>query len=58
LEDEKLTQSSLQYLLVLSAQGWLGHVNIQPKPDFDGNWKAFELNLRMSGDTSSRLQFG
>lgn len=46
-----------QYTQALAAIGWRGCVNLQAKPDADGVWKAFELNLRMTGGTSSRLHF-
>lgn len=47
-----------QYARALAAIGWRGCVNLQAKPDAAGVWKGFELNLRMTGGTSSRLRYG
>jgi hypothetical protein len=46
-----------KYAQALAAIGWRGCVNLQAKPDAAGVWKGFELNLRMTGGTSSRLHF-
>lgn len=54
----ELEQLLLRYCAVLAQAGWQGPVNLQAKPDAKGQWKAFELNLRMSGGTSARLALG
>ncbi len=46
------------YAQVLYQQGWQGFVNVQCKPDASGKWQAHEINLRMTGGTSSRLLMG
>jgi hypothetical protein len=43
------------YATALPNGGWRGPVNIQCKKYNQGNWLAHELNLRLSGGTSSRL---
>ncbi len=49
----------LRYARALRDAGWQGMVNVQAKPSHaTGLWKAFELGLRMSGGTSSRLLLG
>lgn len=48
----------LKYTQALAIAGWRGPVNLQAKPDQNGEWQAFELNLRMSGGTASRLSLG
>ncbi len=47
-----------QYVDTLISAGWIGSLNIQYKPDKDGNWKVFEMNSRMVGATSARLLLG
>lgn len=54
----ELTDLMLAYVQALKAIGWCGSVNLQARPDAAGVWKAFELNLRMTGGTSSRLHLG
>lgn len=43
---------------VFFENGWYGPMNLQIKPDKNGNWKAFELSPRHTGSTSGRLQLG
>lgn len=47
-----------KYVDTLISVGWKGSLNIQYKPDKDGNWKVFEMNSRMVGATSARLLLG
>jgi carbamoyl-phosphate synthase large subunit len=60
----KYTSSALEqlffhYARALRDGGWRGSVNVQAKPHATtGQWKAFELNLRMSGGTACRLELG
>lgn len=42
----------------LIAAGWRGVLNLQYKPDRDGQWRVFELNGRITGGASSRWQLG
>lgn len=56
--DTKLNQMLKLYAKILAEQGWWGFLNIQSRLDRHGNWKAFELNPRMSGATSTRLNLG
>lgn len=54
-----LEQLFRDYAQALSDGGWRGVVNVQAKPHAKtGQWKAFELNLRMSGGTACRLDLG
>lgn len=54
-----LEQLFLHYAQALRDSGWRGSVNVQAKPHAKtGQWKAFELNLRMSGGTACRLNLG
>lgn len=54
-----LIQLFKDYARALSEAGWRGVVNLQAKPQHTtGHWKAFELNLRMSGGTACRLDLG
>lgn len=59
IENPALSQLFRDYATALRAAGWRGVVNLQAKPHpHTGVWKAFELNLRMSGGTACRLMLG
>ncbi len=47
-----------QFSKVIYENGWYGPLNLQLKPDQEGNWKVFELNPRMTGTTSGRSLLG
>lgn len=57
-DNPPLTDLMARYALALADMGWRGSINLQAKPDQAGRWQAFELNLRMTGGTSSRLHYG
>lgn len=56
--DPNLNRMIELYAHNLADNGWWGFLNIQSRRDRFGNWKAFELNPRMSGATSTRLNLG
>lgn len=59
IENPALHQLFMDYATALREAGWRGVVNLQAKPHpHTGIWKAFELNLRMSGGTACRLILG
>ncbi|PKL77603.1 MAG: hypothetical protein CVV27_04980 [Candidatus Melainabacteria bacterium HGW-Melainabacteria-1] len=47
-----------RYAAAFYQAGWVGPLNLQCKPDRQGQWKAYEVNLRFSGGTSCRLKLG
>jgi len=57
-QDDAVDSLMSQYVGALTSAGWKGFINIQYKPDRNGRWKVFEINLRMGGATSSRLLMG
>lgn len=58
IHEPELFTLTERYASALSAYGWEGPLNLQCKPDCQGQWKVFELNPRMSGSTSARLCLG
>ena len=46
------------YAQALYQVGWCGSLNVQIKPDRQGQWKVFELSPRHTGSTSARLLLG
>jgi carbamoylphosphate synthase large subunit len=56
--EPSLNQMIELYAHTLAERGWWGFLNIQSRRDRFGNWKVFELNPRMSGATSTRLNLG
>lgn len=58
IQEASLDQLMSDYVSALYEDGWIGPVNIQCKPDENGDWQVFEMSLRMTGGTSTRLCFG
>ncbi len=56
--DPDLNRMIELYANTLAEKGWWGFLNIQSRLDRFGNWKVFELNPRLSGATSTRLNLG
>ena len=54
LEIPELEDLMRRYSEALAGEGWRGFVNLQAKPDKQGQWKMHELNLRLSGGSSAR----
>ncbi len=57
-EDDELDSLIQLYARTIAAQGWWGFLNIQSRPDRHGRWKVFELNPRLTGASSARLNLG
>lgn len=58
VEIPELEQLYLDFTQGLGQQGWYGPVNLQCKPDPQGNWQIYEVNLRPTGTSSARLAMG
>ncbi len=56
--DSDLNRMIELYANKLVEKGWWGFLNIQSRLDKFGKWKVFELNPRLSGATSTRLNLG
>jgi carbamoyl-phosphate synthase large subunit len=56
--DPDLNRMIELYAKTLANKGWWGFLNIQSRRDKSGTWKVFELNPRLSGATSARLNLG
>jgi len=56
--DPALNRMIELYANNLAKNGWWGFLNIQSRLDRFGKWKVFELNPRLSGATSTRLNLG
>ena len=58
IKEPDLERITKDYAQALSSDGWIGPVNVQYKKNENEQWLAHEINLRMSGGTSSRLLLG
>lgn len=56
--DPDLNRMIELYAKTLAEKGWWGFLNLQSRRDKSGIWKVFELNPRLSGATSTRLNLG
>lgn len=56
--DEDIDNLVQNFSLKLYEEGWYGPANFQLKRNKTGVWKVFELNPRLTGTSSGRLQLG